>query len=252
MPDVLQLEGGGNLLLEGGGNLLLESGPPRPKTVEIGDWNVFPGKVTEQSTPLVQGTLVTEEEGLVDVDDLLAVLLQVYDQKSNTVVRALEDVLPSGSDVVFTQGTAQTSFEWKSQAQDTYLIDRANKTETRVCLFHFLFGDSSKSGSLTNPFTTVADSREVTVALTAHGMASTEDHNVFFSPGSSVGGVLIGGTFNVKAADIIDADSFKITLPCKASSSAAGGGGTVPYWINARSTISKESFLVNRSGPACS
>jgi len=250
MPFNLLLETGDNLLLENGDLLLLESSLPSSNTVLIESSETFPSKINENTTPLIKAILVDDLDQQIDPDILLAVLLQVHDS-GGTIMRDYEDILLSGSDVTITAGVVETELEWNAQTQDAELVDRVtNAKETRFADLHFLFGTASKSGSLTDPFATVDTDNTVTVTIVAHGLATTQDHNVFFSPGTAVGGLLIGGAFNVKAEDIVDVDTFKIEAPCPATSTASGGG-TVPYWLNARNNTGTIKYAVNRIGPTC-
>jgi len=84
--------------------------------------------------------------------------------------------------------------------------------------------------TLTDPFTTTNGSAIVTVADTAHGIA-TAGVKVTFSGATAVGGITIDGTYTV--ASVVDVDSFTITHGSNASSGASGGGSvTASYEIN--------------------
>lgn len=83
------------------------------------------------------------------------------------------------------------------------------------------------SGTLgTDPYTTVLDSTEVTVALTDHGFSQG---SIFYTTGATaVGGVTIEGTFEVTS---VDTNTFTIDISAlgAATSSATGGGAAVTY-----------------------
>ena len=82
--------------------------------------------------------------------------------------------------------------------------------------------------TLTNPFTTSAGSRTVTVTDMDHG-AITGDF-VTFSGASAVGGITINGEYQIVSATTND---YTITAATAASSSATGGGTvTAVYQIN--------------------
>ncbi len=82
--------------------------------------------------------------------------------------------------------------------------------------------------TLTDPFDTVDTETTVTVTDTAHG-GRTGDF-VTFSGATSVGGLDLNGEFQIA---VIDADTYTITSPIAASSTATGGGTvTAEYQVN--------------------
>jgi len=84
--------------------------------------------------------------------------------------------------------------------------------------------------TLSNPFTTSAGSPVVTVADVNHGIAAAGTI-VTFSGATAVGGITIAGDYAVTA--IVDVDSYTITHPSNAASSATGGGTvTASYELN--------------------
>lgn len=80
---------------------------------------------------------------------------------------------------------------------------------------------------LSNPLTTVFDSKIVTVVDVAHG-ASIGDFVVFTAVGASVGGFLASdftsNTEGFQIHTVIDDDSYQIVMPTQAGSGATGGG----------------------------
>ena len=76
-----------------------------------------------------------------------------------------------------------------------------------------------------NPFTTVNESADVTVADTGHGLIV--DQLVRFSGATAVGGITIDGEYHV--TEVSSANAYKITHASAASSGATGGGTTVSY-----------------------
>ena len=74
--------------------------------------------------------------------------------------------------------------------------------------------------TLTNPFTTVASSKTVTVADAAGGY--TNGGYVTFTGATAVGGITISGEYQISA--ISGATSYTITAGTQASSNATGGG----------------------------
>lgn len=81
------------------------------------------------------------------------------------------------------------------------------------------------SGQLTDPFTTTASSTTVSVAHTAHGR--TAGDYVIFDNTTDVGGINLDGEYEV--VEVTDTNNYTITAANAATSSVAGGGGTVDY-----------------------
>ncbi len=80
-------------------------------------------------------------------------------------------------------------------------------------------------GELTNPFDTTDTDATVTVNNTAHGL--TVDQKVGFANASVVGGLTINGEYTI--TEILDADTYTIEHTSAATSTVAGGGGTVDF-----------------------
>ena len=87
--------------------------------------------------------------------------------------------------------------------------------------------NAKRTVSLSNPFTTVADSRTVTVAATGHSLALHDA--VVFSDATTVNGLDLEGTYRV--ASVVDADTFTVTHLDEATGSGSGGG-TVPMLVD--------------------
>lgn len=82
--------------------------------------------------------------------------------------------------------------------------------------------------ALTNPFTTVSGSAEVTVTHALHGALAGD--TVYISGGSAVGGITLAGAYTVQTPTT---NTFKITHSAAATSSTTGGGSaTITYEIN--------------------
>ena len=88
------------------------------------------------------------------------------------------------------------------------------------------FASITGTGTLSsNPFTTVASSAIVTVALPSHGL--TVGSGVIFSGASTFNNVTLNGTYTV--ASIIDSNDFTVTAGTTANASGTGGGSDVVY-----------------------
>ncbi len=80
-------------------------------------------------------------------------------------------------------------------------------------------------GRLTDPFSTVASSADVSVTDAGHGRAKGD--RVRFVNATAVGGITIEGEYIV--AEVSDSDTYSVTHSSPASSTAGPGGGVVDY-----------------------
>jgi hypothetical protein len=241
----LLLEDGGGLLLETGDNLLLEAGPDvMPKLILFKTEKLRPSPPDEETTPLYTAKLV-DENGLPVEDGVLdAVLLQVFDEATEEMLRETESVLNT-NDVTITFG-ATTDFEWLVQVGDTRLLDLTKTSGKTTALFEYAW-DSEYTGVATDPFDTVADSTEVTVTLPSHGMTGEGNH-LFFIGASDVGGVCLHGSHPVTS--IVDGNTVTVTARA-AATSTANGGGSISYLVNSFVLKHVVRFTVKRREPLC-
>lgn len=87
--------------------------------------------------------------------------------------------------------------------------------------------------TLTNPFTTTLGSAVVTVIHTAHG--ANNGDRVAFTGSSPVGGLSLDGEYTLT---YVDANTYTITAPAVAASSATGGGSvSVTYDISMQQQV---------------
>ena len=84
----------------------------------------------------------------------------------------------------------------------------------------------SRSGSLTDPFSTTNGSPTVTVAHTAHGLRVGD--TISYASGSAVGGLTMTGV-NWAVATVPGANSYTFTHSSNATSTAGPAGGAVNY-----------------------
>lgn len=241
----LLLETGDALLLETGDNLLLESSPDViPMLILFKSAKLNPSPPDEETTPLYTAKLV-DEDGLPVEDGVLeAFLLQVFDETTETVLRATQDVLNT-NDVTLTFGT-ETEFQWAVQVGDTRLVDLTKKTGKHVGLFEYAWA-SDYTGTATDPFGTTSGSDVVTVNLPSHGLTG-EDNHLFFVDAEDVGGVCFNGSQVVTS--IVDADNLTITARTEATATASGGGA-LSYLVNSKVLKHVARFTVNRREPIC-
>ena len=242
----LLLETGDALLLETGGfdNLLLETSPDIPMLILFKTTKLNPDPPDEETTPLFTAKLVDEDGDPVQSGVLEAFLLQVFDESTETVLRAMQDVLNT-NDVSIAYGTT-TDFQWNVQVGDTRLVDLTKKTGKHVALFEYAWS-SEYSGTATDPFTTVSGSPTVAVNLPSHGLTGDDNH-LFFVDAENVGGLCFQGSQAV--ASIVDGNNITITGRANATSSASGGG-SLTYFANSQVLKHVVRFTVKRREPIC-
>lgn len=239
----LLLEDGFELLLEDGFNLLLEEGPDVvPNLILFKSAKLNPAQPDEETTPLYTAKLV-DEDGLPVEDGVLeAMLLEVFDDATETALRENEDVLQT-NDVTIAFG-ATTDFQWLVQVDDTRLLDLTTTAGKITALFEYAW-DTDYSGVATDPFATVEDSTEVTVTLPSHGLSGTGNH-LFFIGAEDVGGVSFGGSQIVTS--IVDPDTITITAR-SAATATASGGGSLSYLVNSKVLKHVVKYTVRRQEP---
>lgn len=82
-------------------------------------------------------------------------------------------------------------------------------------------------GQLTNPFTTDGTTSTITVAHTAHGLATSQA--VTWPTVSAINGATITPTA-LYAVTVVDANTYTFSADTVSTSSGSGVGGTVDYW----------------------
>jgi hypothetical protein len=137
----------------------------------------------------------------------------------------------------FYQGVARSIINWASLSSENLI---GVGTHVRYYIqygstYHNVTPLASTQAGLTNPFTTAAGSTQVTVADTAHG-AKTNDF-VIFTGATAVGGIpatTLNQFQGFQITSVTDLNSYVITVPTAATSSATGGGTvTAQYEITA-------------------
>jgi len=137
----------------------------------------------------------------------------------------------------FYQGVARSLVNWASLSSEN-LIGVGTHVRYYIqygSIYYNVTPLASTQTGLSNPFTTVNGSTQVTVADTAHG-AQTNDF-VIFSGASAVGGIA-ANTLNqfqgFQITSVVDLNTYIITVPSAATSSTTGGGTvTAKYEITA-------------------
>lgn len=131
--------------------------------------------------------------------------------------------------------TPDGEYEITRLSADTYSIEHGSAatsdasgggTVTRAWVYDRIGSTPSDSGrvyytfNLTNPFTTTAGSKNVSVAHTAHGATVGDEVRVYNA--TAVGGITLSGAYKIKTST--DADNFIVEHSTEASSSATAGG----------------------------
>ena len=127
-----------------------------------------------------------------------------------------------------TSGNPRALHAWRDTVQNSYM---AAGTYRKLYVYDSSWAQNDitpfrSTGTLgTNPFTTVSGSPIVTVAHTLHGVNIGD--TVIFAGAAAVGGLTLNGPFLVSL--VIDANTYQITAPSNATSSATGGGAAVTF-----------------------
>lgn len=242
----LLLEDGNALLLELGDNLLLEASPKMPNLILFDAEDFRPSPAGEETTPFYTANLIDEDDAIVAVDIIEAMMLRVYvDNDAETILRDNQDVL-NVNDVWITYGLTATVLEWLVQVGDTRLSDITETKEKHVALFEYAW-DSASSESITAGIDTTESDATVNINIVAHGMTGDDNH-IFIDDPDEVGGLCLGGSHFV--TNIVDVDNIEIEAR-KVATSTASGGGTVTIWINPKILKHEVKFIVNRAEPSC-
>lgn len=204
--------------------------------------------VEELTTFKMTAQLQDEDGDSLTLSELDAMVLEVYESRTETIVRSKRDA-KNINDVTITSPGVLT---WLGQIEDTRIVNsdtRLGGIEQHVAQFEYAFGNLGSQGSETDPFTTTSGSNLITVSWPGHGLTTPmvfEDH-VFFVTGDTVGGLNLNGRFRVHA--IADGDNFTIVHKCSASSAEGPAGGNVSMWVNGRVGLQQVIFPVrpNRS-----
>lgn len=127
----------------------------------------------------------------------------------------------------FYQGVARSIINWASLSSEN-LIGVGTHVRYYIqygSIYYNITPLASTQTGLSNPFTTVSGSTQVTVSDTAHGAQSNDF--VVFSGATAVGGIS-ATTLNqfqgFQITSVVDLNTYIITVPSAATSSATGGG----------------------------
>jgi hypothetical protein len=127
----------------------------------------------------------------------------------------------------FYQGVARSIINWTSLSSEN-LIGVGTHVRYYIqygSVYYNITPLASTQAGLTNPFATVNGSTKITVTDTAHG-AQTNDF-VVFSGATAVGGIAattLNQAQGFQITSAIDLNSYIITVPSAATSTATGGG----------------------------
>lgn len=175
----------------------------------------------EETDNEITATIKDEHGHDLDSSDFDFVLLTLYDNASQTLLRPSEVV--SGSLLTITAG----ALLWLLRPRDTDIVNDALRPPTpekHTALIEFAHG-TERTDALTDPFTTSSASNVITVTHPSHDL-QLRDH-VWFVAEETVGGLTLTGLFLV--TNVIDADSYQVVAHRVATSTATGGGNVTAY-----------------------
>jgi hypothetical protein len=187
-------------------------------------------KVNESTTFNYVGQIVNSAGVAQLLSVTEAILLTVYDAASSTVIRDTEDVRNANQIAIDAAG----EITYNVRAFETKIVAAsasAGDMEEHRMVFRFVW-NSAASSTLSNGYSTTSGSKTVTVTHTAHGLAVT-DHVVFVG-GDNVGGLNMQGLHLL--ATVVDANTYTITHPCAATSTASAGGSVTTHDLPESST----------------
>lgn len=191
---------------------------------------------------LVFNSWKDENGATINLTLLDALRVTVFDSDSQTFLRKSENVLAS-PDIIRTSTGRLT---WYLRPYDTQMIGdtEPGDSQSRQAYVRLAAG-SERADDLTDPFTTIADSRRIVVAHPAHGLAVTE--SVFFETDTDVGGLDLGTQFAVD--EVLDADHYAVLAHDTALTSATNQGGAVRVWVKGHAAAAHTTFAVVRNEP---
>lgn len=175
----------------------------------------------EETDNEITATIKDEHGHDLDSSDFDFVLLTLYDNASQTLLRPSEVV--SGSLLTIDEG----DLLWRLLPRDTDIINdalRPPNPEKHTALIEFAHG-TERTDDLTDPFATSSASNVITVTHPSHDLQA-RDH-VWFVAESTVGGLTLTGLFLV--TNVIDADSYQVVAHRVATGTATGGGSVTAY-----------------------
>lgn len=124
------------------------------------------------------------------------------------------------------QGTCRALLAWMDLSTNVYV---AAGTEQRLQLCYngaiYDITPIAKTVNITPDYSTVLNSKTVTVTDVGHGAAATDGINIVNS--ISVGGLILQGTYEVQS--VVDADNYTITAATSATSTVNNGGAAADF-----------------------
>ncbi len=202
-------------------------------------------KAFEKTNAIVTAKIRDESGALINGGSLDVVLLTIFvkGERSQTL-RVSDDVL---ADPFFTFD-AQGGMVWLMQPFENQIVDdtiESGDNEVHSCYFRFGWA-AEDVGEIEDPFSTVDDSREVTVHHPGHGLVE-RDNVMFHAEGQSIGGLDMDSCWVVK--EVVDADHYTIETQAAATATASDVGGTVRYWSKGKSSSGTIDVTVIRNDP---
>lgn len=199
----------------------------------------------EKTSLIVTGQFVDEDGDGLPFSDIDVVMLSIYLTSDRLQrIRSSDDLRNDPDFVVDEDG----NLTWNVRPFETEILDPDNvgigSIEQHTSFIEFAW-NSPRAGTVTNPFSTVADSKTITVSLTNHALVAR--NNVYFLPGSNVGGLDIGGHYIVRS--VVDADNFTIEHFDAATSTVNNAGGSVDWYANGNADSIDIDMQIKRLDP---
>lgn len=203
----------------------------------------------EQDTTFIASAQLMDEDG----DALLganvsAMVLEVIETRTKTVLRSTRDALNANDVTVDAAGV----ITWLGQLEDSRIVNtdtRFGAIERHVAQFEFAH-NAAVDETGTDLIDTVLDDNTVTLTVAGHGIVDTdidEDH-IFVLSAEDVGGLNLNGRHKITSAPT--SSTLTIEHKCPATA-AANGGGAVSFWINSRLGVARIEFPVRRNRRDC-
>ncbi len=203
--------------------------------------------INEQDTARVVFDLVDESSEPINIELIKSLLITVTtgagDQR--TVIRPTEEGLAAQFVSLATVG-GRSLLTWDVQSYESRVInstlglnnDEPHNITLELCWY------PAEELSLSDPFTTAADSADVTVTHPAHGLKVARD-SVVIQGSTDVAGVDCDGIYTI--TEVVDGDRYKIRHKSQSATATATGGGAVRMLVSPRRKTLVQTLKVKRS-----
>lgn len=197
-------------------------------------------------------TSMTITSQLLDIDgvavpgsvlDVMMITIHHFNDRSLRI-RSSDDALADSRITIGEDGI----LNWEVRPYETQIIQpdvvAFGRSERHRAVFEFMY-ESASVGTLTNPFSTVLDSKTITVNHPSHGLLVRD--NIYFIGTDDVGGLDIGGQYIVRT--VVDPDTYTIAHFDQAVATEANGGGTPDWFANGKAGSAEVLMNIKRFDP---